>query len=546
MRIRIGFAISSVGFLAACGSDSGTTGGTTSCVVGGVSVSASPSAITTTTSSSLTATMSASSSCTGGVTWTASPTGGTLTTSGLGATFSATTPGTYTLTATSVADPSRSGSAIVTVTASTAAACGAANGTLTNHTSNITADETWAGDGITHVIPNSISITGNAVVTIQPCAIVALAQGATISVNNNAHLVAAGTSAARFVLFRRNVANQAWGTLRGVSATSLIDLTWTTLQGGGNFGGMNDPTLAAFGNGYATSPARVIRVNNVTIQGSQGVGIYLDANAGFTNDSQLLTISSSGGRPINTTMMSLGTIPIGTYTGNAQDEVLIFGPNANVFSDITIQDLGIPIRVAYGVMSVAAAVGSTGPVTLTLKPGVIFKFPKLPPNQPGMRMSFGTNGNSPNNLVGVLNAVGTAAKPIVFTSGEVTPAPGDWVGVWLNTANGSRLDFVEINYAGGASSIVSTNCRLLNTPDNAALLVGDFETQYVPANNLITNSKISNSAGYGINAMWQASIFNSVDLTATNTFTGNARCKQTYNGLTPPGVCPVGGGCTVP
>jgi len=31
-----------------------------------------------------------------------------------------------------------------------------------------------------------------------------------------------------------------------------------------------------------------------------------------------------------------------------------------------------------------------------------------------------------------------------------------------------------------------------------------------------------------------------------NTFANNARCRQTYNGLTPPGTCPVGGGCTAP
>ena len=546
MRYATGVAVVALVMQAACGgTDSGPGNTTPTCVVSGVTVSATSNAITTTSSSTLTATVNATGSCTGGVSWAVTPNGGTLSTNGLTATFTATTAGNYTVTATSAADPAKSGATVITVTAG-ATACGTANGTTITHASNIAADESWTGDGVTHVIPNSIAVNGNAVLTIQPCAIVALAQGATITVNSSAHLVAAGTGATRFVLFRRNNANQAWGTIRGASPTSLIDLTWTTLQGGGNFGGMNDPTLAAFGNGYATVPARVIRVNNVTIQGSQGVGVYLDANAGFTSDSQLLTITGSGGRPINTTMMSLGTFPTGVYTGNGQDEVLIFGPNPNVFADITIQDLGVPIRVPYGSMSIAPTGGATAPVTLTLKPGVTFKFPKLPPNQPGARIAFGTNGNSPNNLVGVLNAVGTAAKPIVFTSGETTPAAGDWVGLWLNTANGSRLDFVEISYAGGASSIVSANCRLANTPDNAALLVGDFETQYVPPSNLITNSKITNSAGYGINAMWQASVFNSVDLTATNTFTNNARCRQTYNGLTPPGVCPTGGGCTAP
>jgi hypothetical protein len=246
-------------------------------------------------------------------------------------------------------------------------------------------------------------------------------------------------------------------------------------------------------------------------------------------------------------MMSLGSLPGGTYTGNAIDEVLIAGPNANVFADMTVEDRGVPVRIPYGSMVVAPAVGATAPVTLTLRPGVVFRFPRLgQPSAPGARVTFGTNGNAPNNLVGVLNAVGTAAKPIVFTSGEAVPAAGDWVGVWLNTANGSRLDHVEISYAGAPSGIQSNNCRPANTRDDAALLIGSFSTQYVPPATLITNSRITNSAGYGINAMWQAGTFNAPDLTATNVFLNNARCRQTYNGLTPPGTCPVGGGCTVP
>jgi len=546
MRYRAVAALSLIIFHSACGSDSSTgtssTPPATTCTVSSVSVSASSTTVAQGAPSNLTATVSATQSCTGGVTW--STTGGTVVGNGLTATFASTTPGTFVVTATSMADATKSGSVSITVTAPVLA-CGTANGTTVAHTANINANETWAGDGVTHVVTNDITIGSNAVVTVQPCAIVSLGNTTNINVNGTAHFVAAGTSATRFVLFKRNNANQAWGTIRGVSGTSLIDFTWTTLQGGGNFGGMNNPTIAASGNGYSSVPAPVIRVNNVTIQGSQGGGVYLDGNAGFTSDSHLLTITGSGDRPVNTTMMSLGTLPDGSYTGNANNEILIFGPNANVFADMTVGDFGVPIRVPYGGMNIAPPGGTAGTVTLTVKPGVVFKFPKLPPNQPGARVTFGGNGNAPNNPVGVLNAIGTPSDPIIFTSGETNPAPGDWIGIWLNTATGSRLDYVEISYAGAASGVVSASCKPANTSDQAALLVGDFSTQYVPPSNLITNSKLTNSAGYGINAMWQANIFNSVDLTQTNTFTNNARCKQTYNGLTS-GVCPVGGGCTVP
>ena len=53
------------------------------------------------------------------------------------------------------------------------------------HAANISADETWAGDGAVHVIPSSISILAPATVTIQPCATVKLAPGASINVQGN-------------------------------------------------------------------------------------------------------------------------------------------------------------------------------------------------------------------------------------------------------------------------------------------------------------------------------------------------------------------------
>jgi len=205
----------------------------------------------------------------------------------------------------------------------------------------------------------------------------------------------------------------------------------------------------------------------------------------------------------------------------------------------------VPVRIQTAGFTVAPSGGNTAPVTLTIEPGVTILFPKANATSPGARVIFGTNGNDPHNLVGILNAVGTAAKPIIFTSGEAVPAPGDWVGLFLDTATGSRLDHVQISYAGADSSISSVNCRPASTRDNAALIIGDFSTQYIPPSDLITNSVISNSAGYGIDAVWEAPSFNSPDLTATNTFTGNAMCAQTYNAVTPPGICPTVHGCTV-
>lgn len=425
-----------------------------------------------------------------------------------------------------------------------AAACGEPNGTVFTHTSNISVSETWTGAGVTHRVPSSISITGSAVVTIEPCAIVAIGPGISITVRDNARLVSAGTSDTSFVVFRRDNPSQPWGTLRGYTPTSLIDLNWTRLQGGGAFGGLNNPTIAVTGVGYGSPVKRVLRTIQVLIESSQGVGVYLDANAAFTGDSKFLQIKGSAGRPVHTTMMGLGSVPKGQYQGNGMDEILIHGPNANVFRNMTVKNLGVPVRIPFTSMRIGPAPPATAQVKLTLKPGVVFKFPRVG-GQAGALVTFGTNGNAPNNLVGILYAVGTATKRIVFTSGEANPAPGDWQGIWLNTANGSTLRYVDLRYAGGVNGIQSNNCRPEGTEDQAALLVGSFSDQYIPPSTMITNSRITDSAYHGINAMWQAGTYNAPDLTATNIFENNASCRQTYNGVIAPGTCPIGGGCTV-
>ena len=519
----------------------GTSGGS-SCVVNGVSVAANPPTIAAGGTSSLTATVDSSGPCSTAVSWSVSPSGGTLSANGNSATFSSAAPGTYTVTATSVADPTRAGSTLVSVTGATS--CATPTGTVVTHASNIGASETWAGDGVTHSVPSSISINGPATVTIQPCAVVSLAPGAIINVNAGASLVAAGTGPGASISFVRANSAQPWGMLRATSETSLIDLSWTTVQGGGGLGGSyNNSPIVGQGAGYAAPPAGMIRVRNVTIDSPQGGGVYLDAGAGFTPDSAGLTVQGAPGYVLSTGMMALSNVPSGSYASpsNALPVLNVFG-TFNVTMD-TIIHKHLPVRIQTSGFRIGPSGTNTAPVTLTVEPGARILLPRLGPTTPGAMVTFGYNGNSPNNLVGVLKAQGTAAEPIVFTSGEAAPAPGDWTGLWLDTATGSQLDHVIIEYAGGTNGIGSNNCKPTGTQDEGGLLVGDFETQYVPPANLLTNSTIRFSAGYGIVAMWQAATNNAPDLTATNTFTGNALCAQTFNG-TPTG-CP-SLGCTAP
>jgi hypothetical protein len=285
-------------------------------------------------------------------------------------------------------------------------------------------------------------------------------------------------------------------------------------------------------------------VKNVTIDTPQGGGVYFDAGGAFTADSTNLTVQSAPDYVLSMGMMALGTVPQGSYASasNARPMVNVVG-TFNVTIDTTIHPY-LPVRIQTAGFSVRPSGTNTTPVKLTVEAGSRLLFPKANATTPGALVTFGSNGNSPNNVVGILLAQGTATSPILFTSGEAAPAPGDWVGLWLDTATGSQLDHVVVEYAGGVNGISSANCKDPATQDQGGLLVGDFDTQYVPPANLLTNSTVRFNAGYGIVAMWLTGASNTPNLTAGNSFTGNALCAQSFNAST--SGCGGVFGCTAP
>jgi hypothetical protein len=424
---------------------------------------------------------------------------------------------------------------------------------VVTHASDVTADETWAGDGVTHSVPNTIQIKAPATVTVQACAIVAIAPGAEIVILGDtgggrpAKLVTAGTDdTTGFVSFEPATAGQPWGDLHGANEQSFLELHHTFLREGGGNGSFarNSPIYVA-GPGHFGPTTKVLKIDHVLIDHPVGGGVYLDTSSAFTDDSQGLGVLFAPDYPIAIEMMSVGTILDFSGQANDHDDALVIGPNANVDGDLTIS-AHIPIRIKTASMTVKPAAASAAlSVTLTLQPGGELRFEPVAAGQPGARVVFGDVGQGAANRSGTLNAVGNALNPIVFTSGAETPAPGDWAGLQLLTATNSQLAFVFVEYAGAFSGVSSANCRPTGTEDNAALIIGS--DSFVPPSTMLASSFITNSAGFGIDAIWENSKYDEPNLTDSsnaNHFSGNAGCNQTYNGLTPgSGTCPSGGGC---
>jgi len=114
------------------------------------------------------------------------------------------------------------------------------NGSKVLHGRDIVADETWAGDGTVHVIPTAITVAvrPGATLALAPCAVVQVGPRSSIAVfgdpatNRPARLIARGT-AAQPVTISRADDREGWETLRTSSGASYLDLSYTTIEGGG-------------------------------------------------------------------------------------------------------------------------------------------------------------------------------------------------------------------------------------------------------------------------------------------------------------------------
>jgi hypothetical protein len=422
-----------------------------------------------------------------------------------------------------------------------AATCPAASGQELVHQSDITTAETWAGDGTVHRVTFGITIRPGASLTLAPCAVVKVNARLQLTVRGTpeapATLIAQGT-AARPVLITSAVAGEPWGTWRGLTKESTFDLSYTTLENGGAGNGHGASLMASGDGAVGGAVVPVLRAHHLAIVGSAGTGLVLESGAAFTADSTELTVTGggdeNGDHAIELSPLAAGTLPALVISGNANDAIRVAG-SLFISRDLTLRNRGVPYYFVFDRVRVTDPRDGATP-TLTIEPGVELRFDDY------LLVGYVNPGLS--NQPGRLIAIGTPADPIIFTSSRSPRAAGDWPGIWLQNAPGSRLENVVIEYAGGGNSIVSSNCKPAGTSDDAALFVGSRDHSYIPAAGDLVAVHVRESLGHGINAMWQTSGAYAPDLTGGVSFTGIAGCRQTKNSTTM--GCVGGPGCLVP
>lgn len=421
--------------------------------------------------------------------------------------------------------------------------CPALNGQSITHQTDITSAETWAGDGTIHHVTFGITIRPGGTLTLAPCAVVHVNTGLQLTVTGMpgqpAKLVSQGT-AARPVLMKNRVDGQKWGGWRGLSPDSTFELNYTTFENGG-FGMQHGAVLDVRGNGASERDlVPVVLANHLTLKDSTGTGLVMASGASFTAGSTQLTVTgggasvSGGDYAIEINPIAAGTLPTLSISGNAHDAIKIAAGSLFISKDMTLKDLGVPYYFTFDRVRITDPMGGTPP-TLTIEAGVELRFDDY--------LQVGYINPGVTDQPGKLIAVGTAAKPIVFTSSKTPRVAGDWPGIYLYNAPGSRLEHVRVEFAGGFNGIVSANCKPANSTDASAIFIGTSGGSYIPAASDFVAVTIASSASHGINAMWSAAAFGP-DLTAGVTFQTINGCSQTKNGRTT--GCGTEAGCLVP
>lgn len=389
-------------------------------------------------------------------------------------------------------------------------------------------NEVWTADGSPHILPFDTTVYKT--VTIEPCAEVLIADGKQITVRGK--LVAEGTASKRIHIGAKD-AGKPFANIRTISPAT-VRLAYTTLDGGGK-PLATLPYLAGtleMAGTIQQAVQEILFVDHVTIDGSASNGLVLRDNAGFAAGSNSLVVKGAGAHPMSIWARAVGGIPTGAYTGNAKDQILlpVTSNNEAITETTTLHERGVPYLVGHatsgGDLRVDVPAGMPA-VTLTIEPGVTMRFKKA-----GIFRIAVASSTDPAR--GSLVAVGTAAKPIVFTSDEAAPAAGDWLGLRFGdvpTAT-NKLDHVRVEHAGGTSSSGSSSC-----PDNAENLNdAAIRMTGTPPAQFITNTTILDSLTNGIDRGYNSAV--KLDFLPTNTFTNVALCKQTFPRDDNPG-CPL-------
>ncbi len=304
-------------------------------------------------------------------------------------------------------------------------------------------------------IPSSLRLGDDDFLTLEPGVIFKFGASTDFVVGDGASLTANGTLANPIVLSGEQPTAGFWRGLEFNFSNNLNNqLENVVIEYAGAGSSDSDSALEINAN---TSFVSRVSANRVLLRNSQNDGFTIDNGAILERfDSIISTSNNRSGLITPELASSIGATS--QLTGNTIDAIALSNTDVDVAS--TLPNLGVPWLVDR--LDVDA------PLEIAA----------------GNTLIFESLGSVDVSASGSLRAVGTAAQPIVFTSGQMTP--GFWSGVTFafSPSVNNVLDHIVIEFAGSGSPAQASALRVSANTSN-------------PTRLSVSNAVLRNSRGSG-------------------------------------------------
>ncbi|MCI0506806.1 MAG: hypothetical protein L0Z73_11955 [Gammaproteobacteria bacterium] len=340
---------------------------------------------------------------------------------------------------------------------------------------NVTSNQTWPAIDVPYSMGYH-NIYAN--VAIQAGATLIFGADGGLNVQSSGSLSAVGTAENQIVFTADQPLPGRWAGIQYTFSNSILnELDYAIVEyGGAAINGTANVVMFGVG-----ASVQSLKLTNSILRNSSGYGFEFDqASQLLEFNNNVITDNAVTGRIYADNVYMLDTASL--YDGNTNDSVFI--EDGSVATTQTWPAINVPYSAG------SHNVNSNAQLTIA----------------PGSTLIFRGGGFINVSQTASLTANGTADAPINFTAEQASP--GYWQGIQFTFSNNLNniLNFVTVNYGGGAGGNGAGNVRLFGVGSGAPGAT-------------ITNSALQNSATYGIWLSADAQV--NADVGTSNTFLNN-------------------------